>query len=94
VLVVRRRAGQSILIGEEVEIQVLEIGPARVKLGVTAPAAIPVVRSEVRLTREENLAAARRLSPEKLAAFASTIRGKPAPAPARGDEQWAPGKNL
>lgn len=85
-LVVRRRAGQSILIGEDVEIQVLEIGPARVKLGITAPAAISVVRSEVRLTREENLAAARRLSPEKLAAFASILRGGSSPAPAAGDE--------
>jgi carbon storage regulator CsrA len=33
-LVISRRAGESILIGEDVEIQVLETGSGRVKLGI------------------------------------------------------------
>ncbi|MGB9605536.1 MAG: carbon storage regulator, partial [Bryobacteraceae bacterium] len=41
-LIVRRRAGQAILIGDQVEVHVLEIQPGRVKLGVVAPRAIPV----------------------------------------------------
>ena len=56
-LIVRRRAGESIRIGDDIEIQILEAGPQRVKLGVVAPAAVPVVRSEVLLVKEQNLAA-------------------------------------
>ncbi|MBM3773622.1 MAG: carbon storage regulator, partial [Acidobacteria bacterium] len=60
-LVTRRRSRESIFIGEEVEIKVLEIGPSWVKLGIDAPKEISVLRSEQKLTREENLAAARAL---------------------------------
>jgi carbon storage regulator len=57
-LVIRRRAGESILIGDDVEIQILELGPTRVKLGIVAPHNVAVLRSEVKLTKEQNLAAA------------------------------------
>jgi carbon storage regulator len=55
----RRHPGESFRIGDAVEIVVIECGPGRVKLGIRAPQEIPVVRTEVRITREENLAAAR-----------------------------------
>ena len=58
-LVISRRAGESVLIGEDVEIQVLETGSGRVKLGIKAPRAVPVLRNEVRLIRDQNRAAAR-----------------------------------
>ena len=58
-LVIRRRAGESIRIGDDVEIEVIDCGPHRVKLGIRAPREVPVIRNEVRLTREQNLAAAR-----------------------------------
>jgi carbon storage regulator len=54
----RRRAGESILIGEDIEIQIIHIGPSRIKIGITAPKSIPVNLKEVKLVREENLAAA------------------------------------
>jgi carbon storage regulator len=46
VLVLRRKTGEAIVIGEGVEISVIEISPTRVKLGVTAPREVPVVRKE------------------------------------------------
>lgn len=46
VLVMRRKAGETIVIGEGIEISVIEISPTRVKLGVTAPREVPVVRKE------------------------------------------------
>lgn len=58
-LVIRRHAGESIQIGEEVEVVVIDCGPGRVKLGIRAPKQIPVVRAEVKITRDQNLAAAR-----------------------------------
>jgi carbon storage regulator len=57
-LVIRRRAGESLLIGEDVEIQILDVSPTRVKLGIVAPKNVTILRSEVRLTKEQNLAAA------------------------------------
>jgi carbon storage regulator len=73
-LVIRRRPGESVLIGGDVEVEVIDIGPTRVKLGITAPKEIVVLRKEVRLTREENLAAARGLAPEKLVELAARFR--------------------
>ncbi|MFN7994698.1 MAG: carbon storage regulator [Bryobacteraceae bacterium] len=58
-LVMRRRQGESILIGDDVEIQIIQIGPTRIKIGITAPKAVPVTLKEIKLVRQENLAAAR-----------------------------------
>jgi carbon storage regulator len=57
-LVMRRRAGESILIGEDIEIQILHIGESRIKIGITAPKSVPVAMKEVKLVGQENLAAA------------------------------------
>jgi carbon storage regulator len=53
-----RRAGESLLVGDGIEIEVLEAKSHRVKLGIVAPASVAIVRKEARITREENLAAA------------------------------------
>lgn len=66
-LVMRRRAGESLLIGGEIEIEILEVGPTRVKLGIVAPPTLAITRKEVMLTRSENLTAARRTAPEMIA---------------------------
>ena len=58
-LVMRRRPGEAILIGDDIEIQILDIGRTRVKIGITAPREIAVTSREARLVRNENLAAAR-----------------------------------
>lgn len=80
-LVIRRRPGESVLIGNDVEVEIIDIGPTRVKLGITAPKDILVLRKEIRLTREENLAAARGLPPGKLAELAARFRRSPPAQP-------------
>jgi len=57
-LVIRRHPGEAIQIGDEVEVLVIDCGQGRVKLGIRAPKHIPVMRGEVKATREQNLAAA------------------------------------
>jgi carbon storage regulator len=64
-LVIRRRPGQTIQIGDEVEIVVIECGAGRVKLGIRAPQQIAVMRGEVKLTREQNLSAARAMNADR-----------------------------
>jgi len=57
-LVIRRHPGEAIRIGEDVEIEIIDCGPNRVKLGVRAPRQIPVWRAETRAARDQNIAAA------------------------------------
>jgi len=57
-LVIRRRPGEAICVGEDVEIEIIECGPNRVKLGVRAPRQVAVWRAEVSATRAQNIAAA------------------------------------
>ena len=57
-LVLRRRAGEAILIGEGIEIAIMEISPTRVKIGVSAPRAITVLRKEMMGVAEDNRRAA------------------------------------
>lgn len=66
-LVMRRRIGESFQIGPDIEIEILEITPTRVKIGVIAPATITISRKEIVLTREENLTAAQPAPPETIA---------------------------
>jgi len=58
VLVMRRRQGEAILIGDGVEIRILSIDGTRVKMGILAPRSVPVTAREIELVRKENLQAA------------------------------------
>lgn len=58
-LVITRKSGESICLGDEVTITVLEIVGSTVRLGIEAPAEIPVYRQEIwAAVKEENRAAA------------------------------------
>ena len=58
-LVLSRKKDESIMIGKEIEIVVLEITPTQVRLGVKAPRNNPVFRKELFLAiQEENIKAA------------------------------------
>lgn len=76
-LVIRRRAGESILIAGDIEVEVLETSPTRVKLGITAPKEVIVLRKEVRLTEDHNRAAAQEIPLSLLTPFVSHLRSNP-----------------
>ena len=46
-LVLTRKANQSIMIGDEVEVSVLAVMGEKVRIGIDAPRAVPVFRKEV-----------------------------------------------
>lgn len=53
-LVLTRKPDQSIMIGDDVEITVLSVSGDKVRLGIQAPADVPVHRTEIyREIREE-----------------------------------------
>jgi carbon storage regulator len=72
-LVIRRRAGESFLIDGDIEVEVLEVGSSQVKLGIVAPRNISILRKEVQLTRQQNRAASREVSPQELARVAGKL---------------------
>jgi len=61
-LVLRRRAGESLLIGDDVEIEVLAITPQGAKIGIRAPRETAVLRKELKITQQQNEAAAHGLT--------------------------------
>jgi carbon storage regulator len=64
VLVFTRKRDESIMIGDGIEVRVLRVGRDGVRLGVTAPAEVPVHRREVYdLIRDENRRAAEATRP-------------------------------
>jgi carbon storage regulator CsrA len=69
----RRRAGESFLIGGEIQIDVLEICGTRVKLGIVAPDAVLIQRKEIQITREENINAARSARQQNIASLLDKV---------------------
>ena len=46
-LVLTRREGESIVIGDDIEITLLSIDASKVRLGIQAPLSVPVHRREI-----------------------------------------------
>jgi carbon storage regulator len=46
-LVLSRRAGERIQIGEQIEVTVVRIGPSVVRIGIDAPSEMTVLREEI-----------------------------------------------
>lgn len=78
----RRRAGESFLVGDGVEIEVLEILGTRVKLGIVAPDSVLIQRKEIKITREENITAARSVRrPDVSSLISKVVASRQAAAP-------------
>ena len=58
-LVLTRKSGERVLIGDDVTITVLEIGRGQVKIGISAPPGMPIHREEIyqRIVEENRTAA-------------------------------------
>ncbi len=46
-LVLNRKVGESIIIGENIEVRILEISDGKLKIGIEAPRDITILRKEV-----------------------------------------------
>ena len=73
-LVIRRRPGESLLIGEGIEIQILDATSSHVKLGIRAPREVVVLRKEMHLTGQQNRLAAREVTAPALRRLLGTLR--------------------
>lgn len=52
-LALARKTGESIVIGDEIEITILEIKGEQVKIGISAPKSVPIYRKELYLQIQE-----------------------------------------
>lgn len=57
-LILQRKAGESLLIGGEIEVTVLSVEAGRVRLAIEAPRNVPILRSELKRAAEVNREAA------------------------------------
>jgi carbon storage regulator len=58
-LIITRRPGEKIMIGDDVVVEVMEVSGSSVRVGIAAPKCIPVYREEIwAAVKEENAAAA------------------------------------
>ncbi len=73
-LVIRRRAGETLLIGDDVEIEILALTQSYVKLGIRAPQSVPILRKEIRLTNDQNREATNLASLDSISSLVENLR--------------------
>jgi carbon storage regulator len=77
-LVLSRRPGESITIGDEVTVTIISVTGGQVRLGISAPRNVQILREEVyTVMQEENRAAAHGLANiQQLDQVQTHLRGK------------------
>lgn len=80
-LILRRRSGEAILIGDDIKITVLSTKDSEAQIAIEAPKEVPVLRSELYSAMVENRDAAKEESqPQELLAILGQMQHK-APKP-------------
>ncbi|MDR2532165.1 MAG: carbon storage regulator CsrA [Oscillospiraceae bacterium] len=75
-LVITRKTDESLLIADNIEVTVLEISKDRVKLGVSAPRDITVIRNELAAAQNANRESAQLISKNALDALINAAKNK------------------
>ena len=58
-LIITRKPGEKIMLGDDVTVEVLEVSGSSVRIGIAAPRSLPVYREEIwAAVKAENAAAA------------------------------------
>ena len=65
-LVLTRKAKQSIMIGDDIEVTILSSDRTKVRVGIQAPANVPVHRTEIYLEIQEQGSTGRSVRTHKL----------------------------
>ena len=75
-LIITRKPGEKIMLGDDVTVEVIEVSGSSVRIGIDAPRSLPVYREEIwEAVKEENTASAQ----------AAPAKDDPTPeAPAKG----------
>lgn len=74
-LVIKRKASESILIGDDIEIIISEITADKVKLAIKAPIDIKVTRKELAETCEFNISASEKVNKVSIISIKDKLKG-------------------
>ena len=78
-LILQRKAGESLLIGEDISVAVVSVDGGRVRLAISAPSSIPILRSElVTATAANKDSAAEEAAPSELLELLGGVLERPA----------------
>ena len=78
-LVLARRINESIMIGDEIEIVVVEIKGEKIRLGIRAPRSVSVHRAEVYKEIQEQNKEAAKTTPQSLEGLGKLLKKKKQP---------------
>ncbi|MBC7928674.1 MAG: carbon storage regulator [Bryobacteraceae bacterium] len=92
-MVMRRREGEKILIGDDIVIHITQIGRNRVRIGIVAPRELTIVAEEVRDIAASNSAAAG-TPPEAVLALVGRLQAASLRKPAAEHEGAAAGLGI
>jgi len=78
-LVLKRKVGETIMIGDQIEVQVLAVEGETVKLGFTAPTHVQILRKEIydSIRQENQVAGQKTLDAKELASLLKDLEIKP-----------------
>ncbi len=68
-LVVTRKTEESVIIADNIEITVLEVAKDRVKLGISAPKDVKIIRNELLHAQETNVDSSKAVSKDAIDAL-------------------------
>ena len=74
-LVLRRRAGEALLIGDDIEVELLAVTSQGAKIGIRAPKETVILRKELKITRQQNEAAAQGVALHEFERALEKLRG-------------------
>ncbi len=75
-LVVTRKTEESVIIADNIEITVLEVAKDRVKLGISAPKDVKIIRNELLHAQETNVDSSKAVSKDAIDALL-TLKKEP-----------------
>ncbi len=93
-LVLSRQRDETIMIGDDIEITVVDIRGDKVRLGITAPASVPVHRKEVYEAIKRENREASMVKPEDLDKANAKLRRPDRPQGPRNGPEKNPGPNA
>ena len=74
-LVLTRKANQSIMIGDGIQVSVLAVMGEKVRIGIEAPRSVPVFRKEVWIEIQRDREAGEEASPEDVQKALEELKG-------------------
>lgn len=87
-LILQRRAGESLVIGEDITVSVVSVDGMRVRLAISAPENVPILRSElITATAANRDAAMEETAPSELLDLLGALENPERPASPQSDER-------